>query len=244
MPRPKLLTHWTGKDIVLKKPTALDDSERGRYLDRLLSVLEGGFWMTKPKERVTGWSKIAHGSMLDYQTPMTCFTELRLSAARAHALKYGSLGFVVDREWILARWGAPVFYVRSHPEEAIVGNMKQLTSWFEARKDAESQLLYNNLLVVVAFLKSMSNPETDDFAYIDENEWRIVFMEEQVAARRIVRTGVANPEFRIPIAPADLRLVIVPDSGVREMALADARVLKWLSGKHVPFVTTEEAMQF
>jgi hypothetical protein len=93
-------------------------------------------------------------------------------------------------------------------------------------------------------MKGMSRPGTDDFAYIDENEWRIVHAFGQVTKGRFVATGRALPTHKIPLLPAELRMVIFPDEVCRDMACRHASVTRWLGGRHVPFVTTQEAAEF
>jgi hypothetical protein len=102
-----LLTHWTGKDIQ-SDPAKLTAADRVKYIERLVGIFESGFWMTVPYEEIACWSKAPHGSFVTYEAPMTCFTELRLSSAGEHSKKYGALGLVVTRRWILDRWGSPV----------------------------------------------------------------------------------------------------------------------------------------
>ncbi|HKO53339.1 MAG TPA: abortive infection system antitoxin AbiGi family protein [Polyangiaceae bacterium] len=200
--------------------------------------------MTIPEEEIACSSNSPSGSYIAYQTAMTCFTELRLSVAAEHARKYGALGLVVDRQWVLDRWGAPVHYVRSNLDEAIVGNMKATMDWLKRQKSPEATRVYENVLHTVAFMKGMSRPRKDDFAYLDENEWRIVHTFDQVTKGQLVATGTALPTHKIPLVPTDVRMVIFPDDACRDMACRDVSVTRWLAGHHVPFVTALEAAQF
>ena len=100
--RSDFLVHWTGKDIC-KYPNELDTGKRNNYVDRLVDILTYGFWMTVPTpvERVEGFAD----SWIEYKTPMTCFTEIRLSQAQEHSSRYGLLGVSVDRRFVLDRYG-------------------------------------------------------------------------------------------------------------------------------------------
>jgi hypothetical protein len=116
--------------------------------------------------------------------------------------------------------------------------------WFDTQSTPDAKVAYNNVLLGLAFMKSMSTPRTDDFANIDEKQWRIVFLQEQVTMGRIISTGLPLPPYRILLAPSDLKMVIFPDEHCRDLACSDDRVTRWLSGRHIPFVTTDEAAQF
>jgi hypothetical protein len=161
MKRPRLLTHWTGKDISTEREK-LNAETRARYMERLLSLLDNGFWMTLPSECLVGLDNRS----ISYQAPMTCFTELRLSAAQAHHRRYGLLGIVVDREFVLDRWGAPVHYVRSSVNDPIVGNAVMLMSWIQNQKDKnieDADKVMTNMKFLIGFMKGMSDLETENF---------------------------------------------------------------------------------
>jgi hypothetical protein len=112
--RSELLTYWTGKDITTD-PSKLTTEDREAYAKRLSDVLEQGFWMTVPRETLRGRSG-DQPATIRYVVPMTCFTELRISHSEHHWCRYGLIGIVVDRSFVLRRSGGPVLYMRSHPE--------------------------------------------------------------------------------------------------------------------------------
>lgn len=245
MSRSKFLTYWSGKDIATDT-SALTVELRQRYVSRLVDIIENGFWMTVPKETVTGWSARSHGSFIRYETAMTCFTELRLSSARTHTKRYGLLGIVVERQFILDRYGGPVMYVRSDPREAVVGNLKEILQWLERPLVAdmpESSQVRKNLLHAIAFLKSMSDPETDNFAYIDENEWRVILADNLVKKGFIVATESLSPPYRLPIRAPELRMLVVPDAVCRTLITGNVTYQKYLGGSQVPILTIDEATE-
>jgi hypothetical protein len=105
--RSALLTHWTGKDIQTEA-RLLDANSRARYVTRLRDTLRSGLWMTVPSETLVGHAGASAPARIQYHTPMTCFTELRLSQSQPHHIRYGLLGLVVDRMFVLQRSGGPV----------------------------------------------------------------------------------------------------------------------------------------
>jgi hypothetical protein len=176
---------------------------------------------------------------------MTCFTEVRLSVSARHAALYGLLGVAVDRMYVLERWGSLVHYVRNHGNEHIVAALFDLryllkvhlkgidSSREEALRDAE---------YLGVFLKPMSTSNTDDFAFLDEHEWRVVAMPRQVELARIKETGHSDPPFKLMVGADEVRLVVLPDDSTRKMALVDLRMKEIFfdSGLYPPLLTLEE----
>jgi hypothetical protein len=235
--RSNFLVTWTGKDI---DPSGLTDSGRRRYVERLKDILAHGLWMTDPSERITG-NTDCH---VKYEAAMTCFTEVRLSQARNHAARYGSLGIAVERKFVLDRFGGPVHYVRnSSSGECVIGNAQEVLSFLKvhAPKAVQEYFAINS-----AFLKSMSNRDSDDFAYIDEHEWRIVHTFEMVGRGKIKTTGQARPQFRIPLEHSDIKLIVVPDSATLDLMLADSAIVDFFSkaGRPPIYLTLDECEQF
>jgi len=207
--------------------------------------------MTKPREQVAGGHPRAVGGQVSftYEVNMTCFTELRLSASTQHAAAYGLLGVAVNRAYVLQRWGAPVHYVRNHRDELIIGSffhlLHSLTSNDPAAGNAPEGPA-DSLKYLGTFLKPMSSPNTDDFKFIDEHEWRVVQTNPQVQTGMIVQTGLSEPQYRLLVSPAELKLLVLPDDGTRSLAVADPR-LSGLIFNHahpVPLLTVEECSHF
>jgi hypothetical protein len=234
--RSDFLVHWTGKDIGF---SPLDDAMRDSYVERLVDILVHGFWMTTPTERMEGYM----GSFIKYDAHMTCFTEIRLSQASKHASLYGSLGVGVDRKFVLDRYGSPVHYVRNHPEECLIGNAQELNNFLNSKGDVRAKEIFK---IMIHFMKAMSNPNSDDFRYLDEHEWRIVQTDTQIQANRIDITGIARPALRVPVPAGDLRLVVFPDDQTRARARSEARIAPWLNHAQRPpiLLTLEECQHF
>lgn len=247
MIRSNLLVHWTGKDISTRQD-ALTPTECDQYVDRLVSILTRGFWMTRPTDRLVGGNRRSRrGSSISYSMhpAMTCFTEVRLSNAIAHARKFGLLGIAVDRRFVLDRWGSPVHYVRNSKEENLVGKFFELRYLLQqcARSGGVStQDALDAAEHLGLFFKPMSSPNTDDFAMIDEHEWRVVWNEEQQTRGNIAPTGAVHPEFRMPVSHSDVRLIVFPDEITRRRALADRRFIRRFpaGSSNPPLLTLQE----
>ena len=250
MPRSNLLVHWTGKDIATD--LAIGAAARSAaYVARLIDILTDGFWMTRPTEKALGGhvSTPPPASVsYELQAYMTCFTEERLSATGSHANAYGPVGVAVDRQFVLDRWGSPVHYVRNTPNEGIVrafATLRNLLGSFKrsSLSGAVEAMAHANYLGT--FIKGMSHPDTDDFSFIDENEWRIALGEGPLDRGLILRTNVSRPEYRIPLTPAEVRLLVLPDEETRHLLVRDPTVVRLFfhAGMHPPFLTLRECAQ-
>ncbi len=157
---PDFLVYWTGgKDIDLgdtgwkaNGDCVLDEDRCEKYLKRLEGILKFGLWLMR--------GDVPHVSQI-------CFSELRLSEARQHALKYGRLGIGFKRPYVFNRLGRPVVY--HHPD-------MQGRDWFP------QHLLFGPPKCEIsrflcAFLKEMHN-ENDLYGCLHESEWRIIWSDE------------------------------------------------------------------
>lgn len=237
--RSDFLIHWTGKDIALDRST-LQDTDRADYIARLASILANGFWMTIFDERIQG----NNGSWIKYETPMTCFTEVRLSQTRSHATQYGLMGIGVLRQFVLDRRGGPVHYVRNHENECVVGNVQEI---LRVLKGLDQPELVEYFGVNSSFIKGMSDANKDNFKYLNEQEWRIVHTHSQEEARNIVATDDSQPPYRIPVRPGDVRIVVFPDDQTRTKARSDPSLNAWFqdpSTSNVILLTIKECGYF
>jgi len=222
MIRSNFLVHWTGKDISLS-PAHLTKELRSLYVQRLQSILTDGFWMNVPgTETLKGGGK----GIIQFRAHMTCFTEIKLSQVNSHAASYGLLGIGVDRAFVLNRNGGPVHYVRNSPHECIVDYSSETLKFLTAQENQKK--LVNHFLTLCGFLKPMSNPDVDDFKYIEEHEWRIVHTGKQQFNGSIRVTGLATPVYKIPVLSKELRLIVFPDDQTLRDALATKAVRELL----------------
>ena len=235
MLRSDFLVHWTGKDIGLD-PFTLTNVERKAYVDRLISILDSGFWMTESTECVQGNGE----SWFEYKALLVCFTEIRMSQVLAHAQVYGLAGIVVSRKFVLDRFGTPVIYVRNHENETLVTNLVVVSNYLKALatdEDSTATNAKNALGDAIARLKAMSSINTDDFKYIEEQEWRVIHLfrlEEDGFARPNVG---GHPKYFLNLTPADVQGLVFPDDVCRSMVLSDSRFIAWLE-KRPPLAFT------
>lgn len=144
----------------------------------------------------------------------------------------------------MERFGGPVHYVRNHCTECVVGNIQAVLN--ELQKLSQSELV-NHFSVNAAFVKGMSDKNTDNFLYLNEQEWRIVHTHAQVDMRNIRATGLPRPAFRIPLGVSDIRVVVFPDDRTRNLATSDSRLASLLpnsDGKNPVLLTVEECSEF
>lgn len=168
------LIHWTGRDIDLSIDPEWDDVHRQRsnkeleqaYLERIRNALRYGLWMTSEPDEIFGNISIP-------SVPKCCFTELKLSASRRHARKYGRLGIGVKRPFLFDRSGRPLVYVGfdSRSSDAL---------FRECAKDLQNKALLN-------FFKPMnSDGRMLNYDLYEESEWRILYLDELERAGKIV----------------------------------------------------------
>lgn len=236
--RSDFLVHWTGKDIELDL-TKLNEENQNAYIDRLADIIEDGFWMTRPGERLKGGDQ----AIIKYSIPLTCFTEIRLSQTSSHSSRYGRLGIGVTRQFALDRFGGPVHYVRNHSSECVVRNAHRI----QIALLKHCPEVANDFAVNISFIKNMSGPKLDDFTYLDEQEWRIVHTPAQTEIGNLVKTGYSQPEYRIPLRQEDVRLIVFPDDQTRTKARKDNRFNHWFQDPAAPttiLLTVRECEHF
>ena len=174
------LIHWTGKDIdAERQPMWYDGDHRSktdpdiddRYLHRLRDILACGLWMTDEGEHKFG---VGSKEIIIPAMPKCCFTELKLSASRTHAARYGRLGIGVKRPFLFQRFGRPLAYFG-------FGGESHNDRFLEAcSQDLRDSHLMN-------FFKEMnSDPSTLTYELYAESEWRILFFDELLQTRKII----------------------------------------------------------
>lgn len=243
--RSDFLVHWTGHKF--DKPPRkgpVTPEIREQYVNRLKSVLENGFYLYRQEKpeaiAAAEWGKY------EYNVSLTCFSEVRLSYARDHAQRYGRLGIGVRRSFVLDRCGTPAWYVRNRAPESIVSALFEVWLYLATSTDQSTATKRTRLDHAMSMLKPMSDSEgQEDFTYLEEHEWRIVFNHEAKKLGRIVETGKDNPRFRVPITADDLRVLVFPDDLTRSEALDDNAVKCFLDKAQSPTIllTIDECEQ-
>ena len=108
------LFHWIGRDIeeklAAKDDPISEDEANKQYLSHLSTSLKHGIWLHPTSQpEYLGRGK----SAIELTRPIACFTEWSLRDSKPHTRKYGRLGFGFARNWVTARGGQPVTYVRT-----------------------------------------------------------------------------------------------------------------------------------
>lgn len=267
--RSSLLLHWTGRNIErpgeqfnpsqprapldLRQP--LEPTHREAYVERLASILTGGMWLSRFTETVvyTPAPNALHG--YTWHVRAACFTEVRLTQAHDHASLYGRVALGFTRRWVLDRFGGPVHYVRSSPgADPITANFAALVKAAvirveRARKsgvtDQEAEQEMQRLIELQYFVKKMSYPSPihEDFALLQEHEWRIALI-DRLKATGFITEG--DDRAVLNIRPEDVRLIVFPDAETQEIALARADLRPFLRRDPTPpiMMTIEDTEQF
>jgi hypothetical protein len=188
----------------------------------------------------------------DRITPLTCFTEIRLSVAETHARRYGLAGIGVGREYVLRRHGGPVHYVRSKPGDAIVSNFIEVQKLFvdlQRRghlvpgKERPMELL----TYLASHLRAMSegHPDApDDFHLLEESEWRIVWT--QLLRDEGLDGKLPSGQLVLPVDPDDVSIIVLPNDETRTMLCGNDLFQNWSLNRRspVPLLTLLECSQF
>ena len=209
----KFLVHWTGRDFHCPIET-LDDNIRQKYVDRLTNTLTNGFLMQKNEEKAERIYDV-DGGWIQGAIARTCFTEIKLSLAKKHAQTYGSLGIGVDREYVISRYGNPVFYVMNGDHSNIGVCARKVRDYLEQNSN-EILAEFNTLL---GYFKKTAEQNADDLQYYDELEWRITHLTRLEQEGSVVAQDKANHIYRIRLSKQDVRVIVFPDERTKTWAL-------------------------
>lgn len=172
------LIHWTGKDIDAEHQpdwyrshqSKTDKKVDALYLKRLGDILKFGLWMTEEGERLF---KVGSEHITIPPTPQCCFTELKLSESRRHAVRYGRLGIGVKRPFLFKRFGRPLAYFG-------FGERSQNDKFLQA---CATNLQQKELL---NFFKPMNSSKDLNYDLYSESEWRILLFSELLKSGLII----------------------------------------------------------
>lgn len=216
----KFLVNWTGKDF--HSPiAALDDNIRNKYVDRLTDILENGFLMQKNEEKTERIHDL-NGEWIQASIARTCFTEIKLSLAKKHAQSYGNLGIGVDREYVISRYGNPVFYVMNGDYSNIGVCTRKVLNYLE--KNSTEILAEFNILL--GYLKKMGEQNSDDLQYYDELEWRITHLNRLEQEGALIAQDKKNHIYRIKLSKEDVKVIVFPDERTKTFALNNQNIIQ------------------
>lgn len=100
--------------------------------------------------------------------------------------------------------------------------------------------LFENVKVPLSYLKAMSSPVSDDFENLSENEWRIAHTNKGEKIGLIKITGQDKPKYKIPLSPKDLKMIVLPDTQLRDQIIQNERIANWFDHKYPPMLTVAE----
>jgi len=181
------LIYWTGRDFDEDRYVDLTSSYSSKtsdkitdlYLERFISILKYGLWMCKSKgdEKININKNLNKKPIIKSPVARACFTELRLSEVRKHALNYGRLGIGVKRYFVFDRLGGPMVYVQERTNNLLFPPFSDFLS---------------NKKEMLSFVKHMCPPGRTPKRYdlFDESEWRIIYSES--IREKIEKSDVDN----------------------------------------------------
>jgi hypothetical protein len=215
----KFLVHWAGKRFHTPLTAPLTDDLRSKYIETLKSILKNGFEMCKGKEEIYDLDN----KLLETYISRVCFTEIKLSIAKKHAQHYGYLGIGVDRNFVLERFGNPVFYTKSGKSNVAVNANKVLE--FLKQNDITGNILseYRTLL---AYFKNMNDQGSDELSYYDELEWRVTHLNRLETADLVTVVDRTQYHYMLKVNPSDIKVLVFPDEDTKRRASSDAEFSK------------------
>ena len=210
------LVHWVGKEFHKPPDAPLNDKLRNKYVETLIHILENGLEMRRGKEEIYD----LNGNLLETFISRVCFTEIKLSQARRHAERYGSVGIGVSREFILQNYGNPVFYMESGKSNVAVNANRVLEFLKNNDRAGDTLLEYRTLL---AYFKNMNDDGKDDLKYYDELEWRITHLNRLENEGRITALDRDNHLYMFRLNRDDIKILVFPDEQTKTMTFEDSR---------------------
>lgn len=244
------IIHWTGKDIdnlydnnwINDHNSITNDNSTLEYIKRLKNILEYGLWMTEDTNDEN--LQTINGKLNCPKHSRTCFTELKLSMARAHAAEYGRLGIGFKRFFLFDRLGAPMIYYskdRNHwlQPPLIENNPENIENYYYR-----------------CFLKPMTEKTENGlhYKYYDESEWRIIYSEkikeklsqtpnlksinnyfcepssiDDINFKNEITKSKNKPKYFIPIKDEWFAMIIYPSIEVKVRAQSDPEIRDLIS---------------
>ncbi len=205
----KFIVHWTGKDFHIPI-NALDDNLREKYIQRLIDTLKYGFFMQIGTEKIYD----IDCEWIQASISRVCFTEIKLSLAKKHAQTYGNLGIGVNRDFVLKRYGNPVFYVMNGNTSNIVVCARKVLNYLKT----QDKNILKEFAIMLAYLKNMNEQNSDDLIYYDELEWRITHLKRLEDENLITIQNQDSHIYRVPLKKDDIKVIVFPDKKTKSKA--------------------------
>jgi hypothetical protein len=212
----KILVHWTGKKDIEVNP----ENERPRlYYERLRDYYQKGLYAKRATEDSIRTIK---------NLIRICFTEIRLSQSQTHAERYGKLGIVFARDFIMNKGGRSVIYIPYEADKCLLeDSIRDLH-----KKSEKIQEICRSVKYIMTYVKRMSDGRGED--YYEEMEWRLVQDESNNVP---FTSGEKRKIWRLKFNADDVKVIIFPDEETKKMAVADT-IMKDFFSKHTPIMAT------
>ena len=231
--RSEMLVHWTGSNLATPNS----------FVERLRSLYKNGLFYVELKVdtlRGFGSNDRELPSM-----PSVCFTEMRLRDAHRFSIRYGKLGIVFHRTYLMRQGGAnPVFYLQSDNNgivNTIVARLSERASGnFSRLHDScySDQFENFDLKFALSFCKPMSDPGDQQLSYFEEHEWRMVVHpgwptdgSQLPAEYASCESSPSGRAFRFQ--HKDVQAIVFPDRQTRQVAMADETMREYFKD-HIP----------
>lgn len=215
----KFLVHWTGKDFH-QLESVLDDNIRKQYIDRLIDILANGLYMNKNEEE-TERIYDSEGGWIQNAVARTCFTEIKLSQAEKHAKSFGQLGIGVNREFVISRYGNPVFYVTNGNYSNICSCARKVLDYLTSN----DKKILAEFSILLAYMKKMGEKDSNNLQYYDESEWRITHLTKLESADALIHIDTQNYIYRIKMSKNDVKVIVFPDEKTKTLALNNQDII-------------------
>lgn len=214
----KFLIHWTGKDFDQDRKLELSGEIGKKYLERLRSCLRDGFYMKLEEEEFHD----AGGGWIRRDMSRVCFSELKLSKAVSHAKKYGLLGIGVSRDFVLERYGNPVFYVYNGRHSNLVLKAREVRDFLETHNKA----ILGAFEVILAYFKKMNEKDKSELSCYDELEWRVTHLDKLEENKILTVADKSKHIYRLKLKKEDVKVIVFPDKATKDKALEDGEILR------------------
>ena len=248
----QLLFHWTAPK---KLGEPRKRSEHLAYLDLLKGILNEGLRFSTPGSEHAEW--IERGK-IEASRPMICLSEWGLADSRAHAGRYGKMGFGFTRKFIMKKGGRPVIYVPNARNDQFRKSLIEVL-----RMAKETPGLEEHYGILASSLKAYHFPRDiqkarpdigskktgtvprrpkvlpEDsglrldfggiFSNLEDREWRIL----RSTNRKSVSPG---QPVTLECSPGNLAMIVLPDHQTLSLALQDEGIREHLFVPEQPAV--------
>lgn len=225
--RSELLVHWTGKPF----------TNPSEFIERLKSLYENGlYYSDSNSDTLLGVGGNEPTKCKLPHLPSICFTELRLRHAHRFAERYGKLGIVFQRTYLIKKGGAnPVFYIHSDNSGTVNTFIVRLSNSLGIN---ENDTTSNDQRYILSFCKPMSEPKSEDLVFFEEHEWRMVVFpswktDDDFLPPEFISCESSPTKKSFRFQHNEVQAIVFPDQQTRNMAMNDCCMQRYFKD-HLP----------